>query len=371
MNDSRILVALSALGLCLMLAMVWQVRGAAGGRLSDFAAFYAGAKLLEEGKLYDAGRLQQLELAHAGKYSPEHGYVRPPFHAAMVWPLSRLEYSKAALAWNVVLAAALIGFVVLWRPPRWEVTLFFTSFSAPAFFGFTNGQDITVVLFFIALAACLQRRGLQFAAGLAFSFCAAKFHLFLLIPVWILGQRAWRFGGGLVTGGGVLLLVSFLAAGWSWPVEFFDSATRAEFSPHPDLMPNLHGLFAAVPYGAWLEVLIGTGLAVATWLVARRMDFRYSLAFALAAGLLLSYHAYLPDMALLLPAGLTVICASNLRLLKLLAAVLLLPPAALGIIFGFPASAVAVVGVLLLVVLMTYEALKHDASLHGNGRVHG
>ena len=76
-------------------------------------------------------------------------------------------------------------------------------------------------------------------------------------------------------------------------------------------------------------------------------------------------------MALLLPAGLTVLCASNLRLLKLLAAVLLLPPAALAIIFGFPASAVAVVGVLLLVVLMTYEALKHDASLHGNGRVHG
>ena len=371
MNDSRILVALSAFGLCLMLAMVWQVRGAAGGRLSDFAAFYAGAKLLEEGELYDAGRLQQLELAHAGKYSREHGYVRPPFHAAMVWPLSRLEYSKAALAWNVVLAAALIGFVVLWRPPRWEVTLLFTSFSAPAFFGFVNGQDIAVLLFFIALAACLQRRGLQFAAGMAFSLCAAKFHLFLPIPFWILGQRAWRFGGGLVTGGGVLLLVSFLAAGWSWPVEFFKSATRAEFSPHPGLMPNLHGLFAAVPYGAWLQVLIGTGLAVATWLVARRMDFRYSLAFALAAGLPLSYHAYLPDMALLLPAGLTVICASKLRLLRLLAAVLLLPPAAVAIIFGFPASAVAVAGVLLFAALMTYEALKHDPSLHGNGRVHG
>ena len=42
MSDSRIMVLLSAIGLALMLGMVWQVRGAAGSGLSDFAVFYAG-----------------------------------------------------------------------------------------------------------------------------------------------------------------------------------------------------------------------------------------------------------------------------------------------------------------------------------------
>ena len=361
MNDSRILAILSALGLSLMLAMVWQVRGAAGGRLSDFAAFYAGGKLLEEGKLYDASRLQQIELEHAGKYALHHGYVRPPFHAAMLWPLSRLDYASASFGWNVLLAAALAGFVVLWRPPRWGITLLFTCISVPAFSGFINGQDTALLLFFLALATCLRRRGSHFVAGMALSLCAAKFHLFLPIPLWIVGQHAWRFGGGLAAGGGSLLLVSFLVAGWSWPLEFYGSATRSEFSPHPGLMPNLHGLLAAFPHGVWLEVLIGAGLAAATWLVARRMDFHYSLAFTLACGLLLSYHAYLPDMALLLPAGLTVLCASKLRSLRLLAAVLLLPPVAFAVIWGFPFSAVAVAGVVLLVALMLYEALSTGA----------
>ncbi len=42
-------VLLSAIGLALMLGMVWQVRGAAGSGLSDFAVFYAGGKFAERG----------------------------------------------------------------------------------------------------------------------------------------------------------------------------------------------------------------------------------------------------------------------------------------------------------------------------------
>ena len=361
LNDSRIMVFLSALGLALMLAMVWHARGAAGGGVSDFAAFYAGAKLLEEGKLYDADRLQQIELAHAGKYAPRHGYVRPPFHAAMVWPLSRLDYARAALVWNALQAAALLGFVVLWRRPRWEFTLLFTCISVPAFSGFINGQDGAFVLFFLALAVYLHRCGHPFMAGIALSLCAAKFHLFLPIPLWIVGQRAWRLGGGLVAGGTALLLVSFLLAGWSWPLELYASATRPEFSPHPGLMPNLHGVLAAFPRGFWPEILMSGGLALTTWLVARKTDFHYSLAFTLACGLLLSYHAYVPDMVLLLPAGLTIVFASKLRVVRVLATVLLLPPAAFAVILGSPTSAVTVSGVVLLLALMTYEALVQGA----------
>jgi hypothetical protein len=175
------------------------------------------------------------------------------------------------------------------------------------------------------------------------------------------GQRAWRLGGGLVVGGTALLLVSFLLAGWSWPLELYASATRPEFSPHPGLMPNLHGVLAAFPRGFWPEILMSGGLALTTWLVARKTDFHYSLAFTLACGLLLSYHAYVPDMVLLLPAGLTIVFASKLRVVRVLATVLLLPPAAFAVILGSPTSAVTVSGVVLLLALMTYEALIQGA----------
>ncbi len=357
MSDSRIMVLLSAIGLALMLGMVWQVRGAAGSGLSDFAVFYAGGKLLSEGELYDANRLQQIELAHTGKYAPHHGFVRPPFYAAIFWILSQLDYSWAFYVWNVLLAGALVGFVLLWRPPRWEITLLFTCISVPAFAGFINGQDAAFFLFCLAFAAYLHRCGSPFLAGMALSLCAAKFHLFLPIPLWIVGQRAWRLGGGLVAGGCGLLLLSFLVAGWSWPLQFYESATRATFSPYPGLMPNLHGLLAAGSYGLWLEVLIGAGFAAAAWMVARRTDFHYSLAFALVCGLLLSYHAYLNDMVVLLPAGLTVLSTSKLLWARVLAGVLLLPPYSVAVLFAFPASAVTIAGMVLLLVLMTYEAL--------------
>ncbi len=100
----------SAIALTLMLALVVNVRSQTTGSLSDFAAFYAGARSLATGDLYDTEQLHQLELEHAGKYSPGHGYVRPPFHAVLIWPLSRLPYRSAHLLWNLVLAASIVGF---------------------------------------------------------------------------------------------------------------------------------------------------------------------------------------------------------------------------------------------------------------------
>ncbi len=216
--------------------------------------------LLSEGELYDANRLQQIELAHTGKYAPHHGFVRPPFYAAIFWILSQLDYSWAFYVWNVLLAGALVGFVLLWRPPRWEITLLFTCISVPAFAGFINGQDAAFFRFCLAFCSLLAplrqsvlgRNGVEPLRREVFiSSCPSHFGLW--------GQRAWRLGGGLVAGGCGLLLLSFLVAGWSWPLQFYESATRATFSPYPGLMPNLHGLLAAGSYGLWLEVLIGAG----------------------------------------------------------------------------------------------------------------
>ena len=349
----------AAISLALMLVLVVNVRSQTEDGLSDFAAFYAGARSLATGELYDTERLHQIELEHTGKYSPRHGYVRPPFHAVLIWPLSRLPYRSAYTLWNLVLALSIVGFVALWRPPDFWQTLLFTCLCFPAFAAFIYGQDVPLLLLWVAISMKLRSKGLPFAAGIVFSLCAAKFQLLLLTPVLLVAQRSWRFTRGLLTGGTVLAAVSFLAAGWSWPQQMYETATRPEFSPNPGLMPNLHGALSYVPFGSWLEVLVGLSVAVAVWTVARRMSFTYALACSLAGGLLISYHAYLPDYALLLPACLTIFVTTEMLLLRVLALFLLSPPAHFLAGAGLPTSLPVVAAIVLMVYLMAYEAWRH------------
>ena len=349
----------AAISLALMLALVVNVRSQTEDGLSDFAAFYAGARSLATGELYDTERLHQIELEHTGKYSPRHGYVRPPFHAVLIWPLSRLPYRSAYTLWNVVLAASIVGFVALWRPPDFWQTLLFTCLCFPAFAAFIYGQDVPLLLLWVAISMKLRSKGLSFAAGIVFSLCAAKFQLLLLTPVLLVAQRSWRFTRGLLTGGTVLAAVSFLAAGWSWPQQMYETATRPEFSPNPGLMPNVHGALSYLAFGPWLEALVGLFVVVAVWTVARRMSFTYALACSLAGGLLISYHAYLPDYALLLPACLTIFVTTEMLLLRVLALFLLSPPAHFFVGAGLPTSLPVVAAIVLMVYLMAYEAWRH------------
>jgi hypothetical protein len=189
-----------------------------------------------------------------------------------------------------------------------------------------------------------------------FSLCSLKFHLFFLLPLLIIGQKSWKFARGLLAGGAVLLAVSFAAAGWDWPVQFWRSATNPSFSPSPEFAPNLHGVLSSVAGGMVLEIALGATVVAAVWLACRRLDFRTALAACLAGGVLLSYHAYLPDFALLLPAALTVLATAESRLQRALAAILLAPPTHLTIVTGFPYSLVAVGVTLLLVYTLGLQA---------------
>ena len=348
----------SAIALVLMLALVINVRSQTADGLSDFAAFYAGARSLATGDLYDANRLHQIELEHTGKYSPGHGYVRPPFHAVLIWPLSRLPYRSAYLLWNLVLALCIVGFIALWRPPDFWRTLLFTCLCFPAFATFINGQDVPLLLLWLAVSMKLQAKQKPFAAGVVFSLCAIKFQLFILMPVLLVAQGSRRFTRGLLAGGAVLAAVSFLAAGWSWPRRMYETATKLEFSPNPGLMPNLHGVLGHLPFGSWLEALVGLSVVVSVWIVARRMSFPYALACSLAGGLLTSYHAYLPDYALLLPACLTIFVSTKVLPLRAVALFLLVPPAHLLVSVGYPTSLPVVAATVLMVYLMAYEAWR-------------
>jgi hypothetical protein len=333
---------------------------------NDFAPLYTGSRLLQTGDLYNHEKLLETAANLTGMSSPDQGYIRLPFHAALLWPLSRLPYRTAYLVWFLASLSAVVLFIALWRPPGGSIVLLFTCLSVPVFAALLNGQDSTFLLLFVALSAALLDRSRPFAAGLVWSLCAIKFHLFLLTPVFILARRQWRFAQGLLAGGAVLAAVSFAVAGWGWPLEFFASATNPAFSPRLELSPTLHGILASVSGGLVLEILLGATVLAAVWFVCRYSDQRLALAAMLAGGLLLSVHAYLPDLSLLLPAALTAMALAQTRLARLATLALLTPLVHLSVTQGLPYSAIAVGLVLALVYGLAHEARARSRGDHSS-----
>jgi hypothetical protein len=174
-----------------------------------------------------------------------------------------------------------------------------------------EGQDIGFLLLWVALAMRLLGKNRPTGAGVVFSLCAAKFHLFLLLPIWIVANKAWRFAAGLFAGGAILMFLSFIAAGADWPVRYYRLLTNPANNPYASVMPNLHGMVAGWPHHGMLEgagvLLVGS----AVWFAARRWNAEVGLAAVLAGGILAAPHAYMADCALLIPAVLIVLANTS------------------------------------------------------------
>ncbi|MBK5291354.1 MAG: DUF2029 domain-containing protein [Acidobacteriia bacterium] len=265
---------------------------------TDFLSFYSGARLVGTPHLYSLqhAREIQTQVSH-----PEGvlAYVRLPFYAAVLWPLGQLPYVTALSLWLTLNIAGLAGFIWLWTPRLTSVLLCCWFF--PVWLNFGSGQDVPLMLCAVALGSWLLSRDKPYLAGLAFALCSAKFHLFFLLPVFLLARRLWRCTAGFGTGGALLLVLSFLAGGRNWPLDFYSTIHTTGILDVSAKMPNLYGLLHGLPLaGGWIAIL-SLLVVGATWYAVRRMPLRDALAVAVAGGLLVSLHAYLYDCALLLP----------------------------------------------------------------------
>lgn len=319
-------LAVSLVGLLFMSLYLWSLRDWWITGDNDFPAFYAGATLLDGGDLYDEDALHEAETAFLGTYAQTHGYMRPPFHAALIWPLTRLPYVPAFYVYSLIQFACLIYFIAAWPLPGglWQ-KLPFCLLATPVFLCFASGEDLPLLLAILAGAAVLHRSGRPFSAGMLFSLGAMKPHLFLLAPIWVFARRDWPFLKGVLTGGAVLTAASFALAGWDWPLRMFETATKPEFTPNPHLMPNVTALLLDVPAAeVWYAVGVAA-MAAVCWYVSREDRFEVGLAAVLLGGVLFGRHSYILDCALWLPAGLTLMCSSRTRAMRLGAVALLLP----------------------------------------------
>ena len=316
----------------LMVATVlvpYRHRIAAGD--NDFQAFWVSGKLVLRGQLYDTPAFQAGERAILGYANPETQATRPPCFALGFWPLAQLPYRTAWLIWAAILAGAVLGFIRLW-PDRRAAALA-CCWSAGLCAAAVNGQDGPLILLWLGIAWRIRERrpGL---AGLVLSLCAAKFHIFVFLPLLLWRHKMLR---GFLMGAGILLAVSFAAGGWDWPRQYAAVILAQPVSPHAAIMPNLHGLFEPWPHGGMWEIAASLLVGAAVLAVVRRADFAAGLAAVLVGGLLVSHHAYLYDCMLLLPALLIALPATHgWRLAPLVW--LLAPGSGLALLSGHPAG---------------------------------
>ena len=285
---------------------------------TDFPIFYGSSKLLGTPGLYSPDAVQGMQEQLIGCKSAAAAFIRLPYFAALVRPFTLLPLGTAFALWRLLLIAAELGFVAFFGR-RWKWALLACVWSWPLAWDLDNGQDASFMLLALMAGLWLWSRGRPFAAGLCFSWCAAKPHLVVLLPLLLLGKwgqpdlrrlnrkvyadQAVPTFFGLATGGAVALVLSFAVAGWSWPAQFLRAISNPRIDPTPMELHNIRGL---VQGSAPLEIVLGLTVAAAVWVVCRRAPIDIALAAVLAGSLLVCHHLTASDWCMLLPVGLIV-----------------------------------------------------------------
>jgi hypothetical protein len=296
---------------------------------NDFVCTYTGAVLAGSPGLYDVNTVMRTQMPLGD--SPQFMmYQRFPYYAALEAPLRWLPYRKAYWVWQAVSLAAVLLFLAFWPgQPLWLKAIA-CCWSLPLANCFVMGQDVTLVLAALAVSLALFFRGRHFAAGCVLALCSIKFHLFVTLPLLVITRRLWRFGAGSVAGGAVLLAASFAVQGWRWTADYVRMLRLPTSTPSFGLMPNLNGLLSGHPHGPGSMAVAACVVLAAAALVMWRGKFTVAVAAALLSGLLLSYHAFIADAVLLIPAGLLLMRDKSSLAHRAVGALLLSPLAFLG-----------------------------------------
>jgi hypothetical protein len=263
----------------------------------DFLQLYTGAVLVGTDGLYSVAANREMQLRLIGHTLESVYYVRLPFYAALLRPLTLLPYQAAYWVFQLVSIAAAIVFARLCRGP-WQLTAAILLFL-PLTVSILVGQDITIVVALCAATILLCRSGRDAAAGFVLSLCIIKFHLFVLVPLVLVRHRKWSMIGGAAGGVLIWLAISTLVAGPDWPRQYLAMLRNPAISPYPDYMPTVRGIFLGWPSALYATALV---LAVLLYVIAKQRNFEVAFGVALAGGLLLNTHSYLQDCAILLPA---------------------------------------------------------------------
>ena len=312
--------ALLVLQVATCLGFISSIRGG----YVDLRTFYTAGYLVRTGNaalIYDY-RTEQEAQSRLATHDAKSTLVMfaPPYTALFFVPLSLATFRTAYFlffATNLLLLALAI---VAMHPQlqslseRWKPlpALLFLSFL-PIGFALMMGQITIILLFIYCLCSIALQNEKPLAAGMFLSLALMKFQVALPIAFLFLAWRCWLFSAGFLGGTAVLTAVSAAIIGVKNLIPYlrslFLSASAASGNPYsqinaqtkyaifPQHMPNLYGLILSLSGGAhWAMALT---VIASILIVAWAMFQPPSLPLALLVGLLVSYHLYASDLALL------------------------------------------------------------------------
>ena len=215
--------------------------GAADLTRNDFTLDYASAKALLHGNdPYDSmSHLVHYLGANAPYYEPpefDSRSVHPPFHIAIVTPLTALPYRVARIIWLLLMAGCsglAVGMLIrtLGVSRRWSVVTGIGVLALPIFQkDLVYGQSNGLLLLLLVLAWHGLKKDSQRVAGLSLGIAAAVKLFPVLMVVPLIRERRWRALGWMVGTAAVLSAAGALAVGITASREFIKPATSANFA---------------------------------------------------------------------------------------------------------------------------------------------
>lgn len=329
--------AIIPLLLCLLLCQLGLCAKSLSRALNgnvDFRVFYASGHLLATGhgsSLYDPELQRSIQDTFVAPDTRTLPFLYPAFAAVLFAPFTLLQYKLAFFAF------ALFNLTLLFMSTAWLQRRAKRSGDLPDWFArvvpfslvslclfpvsiaLMQGQ-VTFLLLFLYTACFLAiERGRTFLAGALLAAALIKFQIALPIAFLFLIWRQGRFLLGFALGAAALAALSLALTGPDGVAQYLTSLIHitGQTLAHPEFarqhygmssaeMPNLHGLFSLLaaalshsPQGSPLAVflLIAISSALVLLWAARQ---RPSLALALPAAMLVSYHLQPYDLTLLI-----------------------------------------------------------------------
>ena len=332
---------------CCNLVLLHKLLPALRNGYQDFTIYYTAGRLLAEGRAADLYNLRvqyetQLPFAHVPIRQAALPYNHPPFEAVLFAPFARLAYWLAYLLWSAINVIMLGASALLLRrlPKIRELPPVMLGLACLAFFpvaiGLIQGQDIIFLLLMLALGLTNLERGSDVRAGAWLAGGLIRPHM--IVPlVLMLALRRWRVLIGFVAVALALGGITVLIMGWGGPLAYVNFVLHVEkigaggFGPQA--VPNLRGLVDDLPgihvpnLHEWTAnpvrpgvpsviatVLIAVSSLVVLGLAVRRIgrgndSTSYLFSLGVVTTILISFHALLYDLTMLLPLTLFMLAA--------------------------------------------------------------
>lgn len=298
----------------------------------DFVCYWAAShQLLNGSNPYDSSAIQQIERSLGFSEGGPAFIVRnPPWALPLIAPLARFSVRTAILLWaTFMLALAGISCWMLTResPGKRDLLIYFV----PLIICLWNGQSTTIVLFAVSFFLCFNQKW-PFASGLALSLAIVKPHLLLIFwPIFILDylrRRQWRPLLGLLCGTLLLTGIAFWLDPHAWAqyrLAMDQQGIGSQFLPN--VSAELR--FLLLPHQPWFQFLpslVGLVAALVIYLKSSHWNWSEQGALLIGVSAVLSPYSWTYDLALVLPAVLTLPATEKVRQCVCLASLMTLLP---------------------------------------------